>query len=59
MGEKEKIIESMATFFKENSYRTDSWVSMYNAWSLNTGMTISNSNVPFAIKTIKELMDVR
>lgn len=59
MSEKELIIESMAKFFKENDYRSESYVDMYNAWSLSTKMLISQNNVIFAIKTLKELMDVK
>lgn len=59
MNEKELIIESMAKFFKENDYRSENYIDMYNAWSLSTKMLISQNNVIFAIKTLKELMDVK
>ena len=58
MAEKEMIINSITNFLKNNTYRTDDIIDMYNMWSLTENIQISNKNVLFSINVIRELMTI-
>lgn len=59
MNERIMIIDSISNFLKENDYRSDDIVDMYNAWSGNQHINVSNDNVLFAINTLNELLEVK